>query len=490
MAPHPPKPSAPGRSRGAAAPASGFHAVERDLQPFAALLLRDLPAQVPVPLRLEAPRRERVDRGLRGQARPRGARAPAPGGPEGPGALAAAGHRALPADVRGRLRRSPGADRTGGHDPGLLPGAGRELPRQLLPRPLPLRPGRDPGAGGAPAVLPGPRRADYRIQGFVDRIARAPDGAIEIQDYKTSARVPSRSQDRRGPAAGAVPDRAGSPLRCRPAGAPGLALPAPGQDARLHPGPGAAETPGRRHAPPDRPHPGRHRLPGAAEPAVPVVRVPERLRGEPHLPGPPLVASPGHATRRRAARRGVRGPPPLPRRASSPSASRARGARARSRPGRCASLRGHGSGRRTHPHPGRQLHLSDRLRAERRGGGGGRTRGRAGGPARRGPGRAPLQGAVHPPPPGPLPGQPGAGPPLRRTGLRPPLRRGPPPRADPRPRGGRHDLRRASNRRASCSSPPTPAATSPTSSTTRTRSSAATPSSPPAAAASSRAPRR
>ena len=34
----------------------------------------------------------------------------------------------------------------------------------------------------------------YRLQGYVDRIARAPDGAIEIQDYKTSARVPSQGQ--------------------------------------------------------------------------------------------------------------------------------------------------------------------------------------------------------------------------------------------------------------------------------------------------------
>ena len=30
----------------------------------------------------------------------------------------------------------------------------------------------------------------YAVQGFVDRIARTRDGAIEIQDYKTSARVP------------------------------------------------------------------------------------------------------------------------------------------------------------------------------------------------------------------------------------------------------------------------------------------------------------
>lgn len=32
----------------------------------------------------------------------------------------------------------------------------------------------------------------YRMQGFVDRIARARDGAVEIHDFKTGARVPSQ----------------------------------------------------------------------------------------------------------------------------------------------------------------------------------------------------------------------------------------------------------------------------------------------------------
>jgi putative RecB family exonuclease len=32
----------------------------------------------------------------------------------------------------------------------------------------------------------------YRMQGVIDRIARAPDGALEIHDYKTSRRVPSQ----------------------------------------------------------------------------------------------------------------------------------------------------------------------------------------------------------------------------------------------------------------------------------------------------------
>jgi len=34
----------------------------------------------------------------------------------------------------------------------------------------------------------------YALQGFIDRIARTRDGAIEIQDYKTSARVPTQEQ--------------------------------------------------------------------------------------------------------------------------------------------------------------------------------------------------------------------------------------------------------------------------------------------------------
>jgi putative RecB family exonuclease len=34
----------------------------------------------------------------------------------------------------------------------------------------------------------------YRIQGFVDRIVRAPDGAVEIHDYKTGRWVPSQAK--------------------------------------------------------------------------------------------------------------------------------------------------------------------------------------------------------------------------------------------------------------------------------------------------------
>jgi putative RecB family exonuclease len=34
----------------------------------------------------------------------------------------------------------------------------------------------------------------YRIQGIVDRVVRAPDGALEIHDYKTGARVPRQQQ--------------------------------------------------------------------------------------------------------------------------------------------------------------------------------------------------------------------------------------------------------------------------------------------------------
>jgi putative RecB family exonuclease len=34
----------------------------------------------------------------------------------------------------------------------------------------------------------------YRIQGFIDRLSRARDGALEIHDYKTSRRIPSQRQ--------------------------------------------------------------------------------------------------------------------------------------------------------------------------------------------------------------------------------------------------------------------------------------------------------
>jgi putative RecB family exonuclease len=34
----------------------------------------------------------------------------------------------------------------------------------------------------------------YRVQGFIDRLARARDGAIEIHDYKTGRRIPSQRQ--------------------------------------------------------------------------------------------------------------------------------------------------------------------------------------------------------------------------------------------------------------------------------------------------------
>tara|TARA_Y100000590_G_scaffold373354_1_gene436995 strand:+ start:7427 stop:8317 length:891 start_codon:yes stop_codon:yes gene_type:complete len=37
----------------------------------------------------------------------------------------------------------------------------------------------------------------YRIRGIIDRLARAPDGAIEIHDYKTSARMPAAKYLRR-----------------------------------------------------------------------------------------------------------------------------------------------------------------------------------------------------------------------------------------------------------------------------------------------------
>ena len=41
---------------------------------------------------------------------------------------------------------------------------------------------------------PDEKSGEYRMQGIIDRIARAPDGAIEIQDYKTGNYVPNQKQ--------------------------------------------------------------------------------------------------------------------------------------------------------------------------------------------------------------------------------------------------------------------------------------------------------
>ena len=41
-------------------------------------------------------------------------------------------------------------------------------------------------------VFPLDSEGRYGIQGIIDRVVRAPDGAIEIQDYKTGAYVPSQ----------------------------------------------------------------------------------------------------------------------------------------------------------------------------------------------------------------------------------------------------------------------------------------------------------
>lgn len=42
-------------------------------------------------------------------------------------------------------------------------------------------------------VFPLDEHGEYRMQGIIDRVSRARDGAIEVHDYKTGARVPSQS---------------------------------------------------------------------------------------------------------------------------------------------------------------------------------------------------------------------------------------------------------------------------------------------------------
>ena len=67
----------------------------------------------------------------------------------------------------------------------------------------------------------------YWIQGFIDRIARARDGAIEIQDYKTSARLPSQANVDDDRQLALYQIGVGERFGARAPGAAGLALPAP-----------------------------------------------------------------------------------------------------------------------------------------------------------------------------------------------------------------------------------------------------------------------
>jgi hypothetical protein len=142
----------------------------------------------------------------------------------------------------------------------------------------------------------------YALQGFVDRIARARDGAIEIQDYKTSARVPSQAGRGRGSPARAVPDRHRRAIRRRAPGPAGLALPAAAAHARLHAHARAARRARRADARADRPDPQRDGIRAETLGAVPLVRVPRGLPRE-------LRAARGSAGVRAARCRGARGRP-------------------------------------------------------------------------------------------------------------------------------------------------------------------------------------
>ena len=188
----------------------------RDLQPLAPVELRELSAEVPLPLRAEAPRRDGVDRGLRGQARARGARAPLQGGAAEPLPVARARAAPVPRAVDGALRRrrrcASRAPRTG---PSVYRENGERCLTNYYRRALPLRRAtrRSGSSSGSRFALDA--SGAYRLQGVIDRVVRARDGAIEIHDFKTGQRVPTPEGARPRSPARALPDRRRREVRRR-----------------------------------------------------------------------------------------------------------------------------------------------------------------------------------------------------------------------------------------------------------------------------------
>ena len=157
------------------------------LQSVEPLLLRELPEAVPLPLRRAARGGPGGHRGLRGQARPRGARAPLPlrGARASCRRLAARG-LALP---RRTSRRSSTPARVRivreGTELGWYRAAASACARELLPAPLPVRRRRDARARAADPLRPRRRRAATRCAASSTALVRAKDGALEIHDFKT-----------------------------------------------------------------------------------------------------------------------------------------------------------------------------------------------------------------------------------------------------------------------------------------------------------------
>ncbi len=206
----------------------------RDLQPLASVELRKLSAEVSLSIRPEAPRRDGIDRGLCGQARARGPRAPLQGGAAEPLPLARARAAPVPRAVGGALQAGDGAHRARGERTRGLPRERRALPHQLLPPALPVRSGRDARARAAGHLLARCERRLSRAGCDRPRRARARRAAHardpRFQDREVGAE--SEGARSRSPAR-ALPDRDRRKVRCGPADPPRVALPVARSGAHL-----------------------------------------------------------------------------------------------------------------------------------------------------------------------------------------------------------------------------------------------------------------
>ncbi|MCZ7620447.1 MAG: PD-(D/E)XK nuclease family protein [Myxococcota bacterium] len=163
------------------------------LQPFASVELRELSPAVPLSLHRETSGRDRVDRGVRRQARARSARAPAPVRRSRPGSVARQGGGAFSCGLGATLRCLARPHRARGEPPASYLELGTRCLSNYYRRHYPFDHGETLSIE-ARVAFPLDPAGRYRIQGFVDRIVRAPDGAVEIHDYKTGRWVPSQAK--------------------------------------------------------------------------------------------------------------------------------------------------------------------------------------------------------------------------------------------------------------------------------------------------------
>ncbi len=120
----------------------------------------------------------------------------------------------------------------------------------------------------------------YAVRGIIDRIARAKDGVLEIQDFKTARRIPRQDDLDRDRQLGLYELGIARAARRDGRRAPGVALRAARRAAQLAAHARAARAAAREHGARDRQDPQCAGVPAEAERPVRLVRVQRSLPGD------------------------------------------------------------------------------------------------------------------------------------------------------------------------------------------------------------------